>query len=65
MPKLKTHKIAAKRLTITKTDKIRRRKAGQDHFNTRESGTVTRRKRRDIDVQGANVKTIKTLMPYR
>ena len=64
MPKIKTHKATAKRFTITKTKKIKRRKAGQGHFNARESGTTTRRKRRDISADKSHIKTIKRLIPY-
>ncbi len=64
MPKIKTHKATAKRFVITKTKKIIRRKAGQDHFNSRERGTITRRKRRDVSVEQVNFKVIKRLMPY-
>jgi len=64
MPKIKTHKATAKRFTITKTKKIKRRKAGQDHFNARESGNITRRKRRDVNAHKSNVKTIRKLIPY-
>ena len=64
MPKIKTHKATAKRFTITKTKKIKRRKAGQDHFNARESGTITRRKRRDVNAHKSHAKTIRKLIPY-
>jgi large subunit ribosomal protein L35 len=65
MPKIRTHKATAKRFTITKNKKIRRRKAGQDHFNARESGNTIRQKRRDIETGSDNAKTIKKLMPYK
>lgn len=64
MPKIKTHKATAKRFAKTKNDKLIRRKAGQDHFNARESGKTKRNKRRDIQADKTNVKTIKKLMPY-
>ncbi|MBU4256856.1 50S ribosomal protein L35, partial [Patescibacteria group bacterium] len=64
MPKIKTHKATSKRFTITKTKKVKRRKAGQGHFNARESGVITRRKRRDVNADKGSVKTIKQLMPY-
>lgn len=64
MTKLKTHKATAKRITITKTKKLKQRKAGQNHFNARESGNIVRAKRRDINTHKAHIKTIKTLMPY-
>lgn len=46
----KTYKTLSKRVKVTKNGKILKRKAGQDHFNTRESGKVTRNKRRDVTV---------------
>ncbi len=54
MPKLKTYQPVAKRMKLTKTGKIKRRKAGQDHFNARESGKTGRTKKRDIDVATAD-----------
>ena len=64
MSKIKTHKATAKRFKITKNKKIKQRKAGQDHFNARESGKTKRNKRRDIDTDKSLNKTIKSLMPY-
>ncbi|OGF25605.1 hypothetical protein A2303_00920 [Candidatus Falkowbacteria bacterium RIFOXYB2_FULL_47_14] len=62
MPKIKTHKATAKRFTLTKGGKLKQRKAGQDHFNARESGNTKRNKRRDIDTHKTLVKTIKSLI---
>ena len=45
--KFKTRKTVAKRIKITKKGKVIARKTGQDHFNARESGNVTRKKRKD------------------
>jgi len=64
MPKIKTHKATSKRFTVTKTKKVKQRKAGQGHFNAREAGKVKRNKRRDIDTTTTLEKTVKTLMPY-
>ena len=64
MPKIKTHKATAKRFVITKTDKVKQRKAGQDHFNARENGNTKRNKRRDINSEMSFQKTIKALTPY-
>ncbi len=64
MPKIKTHKATSKRFAITKTKKIKQRKAGQGHFNARETGKIKRIKRRDINTTKTLEKTIKTLMPY-
>lgn len=48
MPKLKTHKATAKRFRVTKTGKIEKRAAGQNHFNARESGKTGRNKKSDF-----------------
>jgi large subunit ribosomal protein L35 len=64
MPKIKTHKATAKRFKVTKNEKILKRKTGQDHFNSRESGKVTRNKRRDIGISNTERRVIKQLMPY-
>jgi large subunit ribosomal protein L35 len=64
MPKIKTHKATAKRFKVTKNEKILKRKAGQDHFNSRESGNIKRNKRRDIGISNTERRVIKQLMPY-
>ncbi|HRH32931.1 MAG TPA: 50S ribosomal protein L35 [bacterium] len=65
MPKIKTHKATTKRFTLTKTKKLRRRKAGQDHFNSREPGKVVRNKRRDIFAHTTDEKNVRSFMPYK
>ena len=64
MPKIKTHKATAKRYTRTASDKLKKRKAGQGHFNARESGNTTRMKRKDISASKTLEKTIKAVTPY-
>lgn len=64
MPKIKTHKATVKRFKTTATGKLKQRKAGQDHFNARETGKTTRTKRRDIDTTKTLTRTIKALTPY-
>ena len=59
---MKTHKTVSKRIKITKTGKLLKRKGGQNHFNSRESGNVTRTKRRDISVSASYIRRIKQLM---
>ncbi len=59
---MKTHNAIAKRFKVTKKGKILKRVAGQDHFNARESGKVTRAKRRDRQQHPAFAKTIKKLV---
>ncbi len=60
----KTNKSMAKRIKVTAGGKVMKRKAGQGHFNSRESGNVTRNKRTDIGVAKALKRALKTLMPY-
>lgn len=62
--KQKTHKAISKRVRVTKTGKLLKRKSGQDHFNARESGKVTRNKRSDKQVPKTLEKNIKTYLPY-
>jgi large subunit ribosomal protein L35 len=64
MPKLKTHKATAKRFKITGANKVLKRKAGQDHFNARESGKTKRNKRRDVELSKSDIKNIRTAAPY-
>jgi large subunit ribosomal protein L35 len=64
MGKIKTYKSAVKRFKVTGNGKLKRRKAGRDHFNAKEPGRVTRLKRVDINADATNLKTIKSLIPY-
>lgn len=64
MPKVKTHKGASKRFRVTKTGKIMHRTSGQDHFNSRETGKVTKNKRQDSAL-AVNNNHIKSLIPYK
>lgn len=59
--KTKTHKATAKRLKVTKTGKVMKRYAGQDHFNSRDPGKITRKKRRDAVLSESFTKTVKVL----
>ena len=65
MSKIKTHKATAKRYVKTTKGKLRHRKAGQDHFNAKESGNTTRKKRRDLELSSTLVKTVKKITPYK
>jgi len=63
--KLKTQKSVSSRFKITRTGRVLKRKAGQDHFNARETGSTTRKKRRVIGMSKTLHKNIKKLMPKR
>lgn len=61
---MKTIKAVAKRFRITKNKKIIKKKAGQDHFNSREPGKVTRKKRRLIGQSKSDARNIRSFLPY-
>ncbi|MBI4434196.1 hypothetical protein HY635_00010 [Candidatus Uhrbacteria bacterium] len=61
--KLKTHKATAKRVVL-KQRTILKRKAGQDHFNSRESTATRMRKRRDVAFDPLLARTARRAMPY-
>jgi len=64
MPKVKTHKGASKRLRKSKTGKLIVRSAGQNHFNSRDTGKVTKNKRRDRNL-GSTHQKLNLLIPYK
>lgn len=64
MPKVKTHKGTAKRIRKTKTGKLIARRTGQDHFNSRQTGKVTKNKRRDL-VLGRTHQKLNSVIPYK
>lgn len=61
MPKMKTNKRIKKTFRITGGGKLMRRKAGQAHFNARESGKTTMNKRRDLAVHKTSRKLINAI----
>ncbi len=62
MPKMKTHRGAAKRFQVTGTGKIRRRKAFRDHLLEKKSTRRTRRLGRLAEVQGGDRKRVQRLL---
>ena len=59
MPKMKTRKCLLKKVKVTASGKIIRRKTGQNHFNAKYSGAKTRDKRSDKQVSKKNEHSIK------
>jgi ribosomal protein L35 len=59
---MKPNSSTAKRFKKTGTGKIMHRYASQDHFNTRENGQASRKKRRPYQVAKENFKTLKALL---
>ncbi|MBN1473187.1 MAG: 50S ribosomal protein L35 [Syntrophaceae bacterium] len=64
MPKLKTHRGAAKRFTVTSKGKIKRSKAFASHILTKKTTKRKRTLRKAALVKSANFKEIKRLIPY-
>lgn len=56
---IKTKRAVAKRFKVTKSGKVIARTTGQDHFNSAESGNVTRAKRNDKEITSGIKKAIK------
>ncbi|MEK7537573.1 MAG: 50S ribosomal protein L35 [Patescibacteria group bacterium] len=61
--KLKTHQATAKRFRKTGPKRFLKRKAGQDHFNSRDRGVNTMGKRRDVSVNAVDTPAIQRLLP--
>lgn len=64
MPKIKTHRGAAKRFKKTGTGKIKRNKAYRRHILTKKSPKTKRSLRKAAIASDANAKVIKKLLPY-
>jgi len=58
MPKQKTRKCISKRVKVTGSGKISRRKARQNHFNARQDGNHKRAKRTDQIITGKVAKNV-------
>lgn len=64
MPKLKTHRGAAKRFKLTATGKIKRAKAFKSHLLENKSSRRKRRLRQPTVVSAGDAARIKRLLPY-
>jgi large subunit ribosomal protein L35 len=54
MPKMKTHKGAAKRFKLTSSGKLVRRKAFHNHILEKKSPTRKRRLKREVQITGGD-----------
>lgn len=64
MPKLKTHRGAAKRFKVTATGKIKRGKGYKSHLLTSKSSKRMRNLRTSTLVNERDLDGIKKLLPY-
>lgn len=62
MPKLKTHKGTAKRVTLTRTGKLLRRRAFGNHLLAKKSKSRKRTIKTETAITGALGKNIKRVM---
>ena len=65
MPKIKTHRGAAKRFGLTKSGKVKRGKAFRSHILNKKSTKRKRHLRKGGYLSAANEATIKNMMPYK
>ena len=64
MPKMKTHKGAAKRFKTTASGKVKRYKAFKSHILTKKSTKTKRQLRRTNAVDSTNTAAIRSMLPY-
>jgi len=64
MPKLKTHRGAAKRFSLTKSGKIKRAKAYKRHILSKKSTKRLRGLRKTAYISDVEEKKIRKLLPY-
>lgn len=64
MPKLKTNKAVAKKIKLTGKKKALRRRTGQNHFNSKETGKEGRSKRKDTRLFKADERNVLKALPY-
>lgn len=64
MPKIKTKKSASKKFKITGRKKVTRRKTGQGHYNSKETGKEGRMKKGDVRLFRADEKNVLRALPY-
>ena len=62
MPKMKTHRGAAKRFKVTGSGKIMRRKAFRSHILEKKPSKRTRRLARETVLDGGDLKEAKKLL---
>lgn len=64
MPKLKTKKAVAKRVSVTGTGKLKKTKANKQHILTKKTTKRKRDLRKSDLVDSTNMKQMKRVLPY-
>jgi large subunit ribosomal protein L35 len=62
MPKMKTDRGAAKRIKVTGTGRLRRRKAFKSHLLEKKSSVRTRRLSRETDIAKSDERQVRRLL---
>ncbi len=65
MPKIKTHRGAAKRFSLTKSGKVKRAKAYKSHILTKKTAKRKRNLRKGTYIAAVEEKNIRRLIPYK
>lgn len=65
MPKMKTHRGAAKRFRVTKSGKVKRAKAYKSHILNKKSPKRKRNLRKGTYISSQEEKNIRMLIPYK
>jgi large subunit ribosomal protein L35 len=64
MPKIKSNRGAAKRFRVTGSGKLVRARAYKSHILTKKTSKRKRRLRQGTDVDAANVRMLRRMLPY-
>jgi len=62
MPKMKTDKGAAKRIKVTGSGRLRRRKAFRSHILEKKSSVRTRRLARETEIHRADERQVRRML---
>lgn len=65
MPKMKTHRGAAKRFRVTKSGLIKRGKAYKSHILNKKSTKRKRNLRKGTYISAAEQRNVRELIPYK
>ena len=65
MPKMKTHRGAAKRFNLTKKGKVKMNRSFRRHILNKKTTKRKRNLRQTTTADKTNVKQIKKLIPYK
>jgi len=64
MPKLKTKKAVAKRISVTGTGKLKKTKANKQHILSKKTPKRKRGLRKSDLVDSSNLKQMRRVLPY-